>query len=580
MNPFYPMNRIARKARIAFTIILISSIGLPAYGEVARLEICTPTRQPGGDRTSELGTPTATEIWRPPAIAEYRGNWDRITPDGQGLLTYVEATGTTHRYTFEGDETAQFTGWLPQFSPDQQIGVFNDVTSPVQHVYRLTGDHLATIRDFYGFTPNGQQIITTNEANQTTQILNLQGETVATLDGVLISGLPNVITTPEGEGFILTIQGSPYDQTQQRTLVYDVTGQARFRHEGLLTVAPDQRGVLTPQAPLQRLNWAGEVQETLTGDRIEAWLPDDQGVLTVSVETEQTHLLTWAGEHRITLAGLFQQFVWPHEFLLTELRATATPTETSPWILTHSPSRDQYGLYTLEGHEIGSLPTTDESLEFGGISPDGQYWALRSHRSPLSTHLQSPDGTLILPGSFGRFLPDGRGLITRTEEGIHLLYALDGTLQSSLTWEPIAALPDLPGLLVRDHTLFNNRIVRLDGTVHAELPGSLHGLLPGGQGLILYSASTGDYALYNFDGEKISTLPFSLPPDTSNMSPDETRAALYSYELDETHLIDLTGKTLAIFPGYFRAFIAEGSALVTYQQQTQSTTLFCVPPSE
>jgi hypothetical protein len=132
------------------------------------------------------------------------------------------------------------------------------------------------------------------------------------------------------------------------------------------------------------------------------------------------------------------------------------------------------------------------------------------------------------------------------------------------------------GFVARDYSLQRTRLLHRDGTVRTEFSETFVDFMPDGQGVILYSVTWARYRLYTLDGDLITELPFGVP---YHIIPDGTLMALYSDDLDETHLVDFSGQTQAIFEGYFRGFVAEGKALMIYDQDTEYTRLFCVPNS-
>jgi hypothetical protein len=243
---------------------------------------------------------TAQQPVRPAAIAQYRGNFDQFTLDGQGVLTYSETEVLNRLYTLDGAELAQFPGWFARFSPDQRTVITTNLDSPLQSVYALDGTLLTTVENFYGFTPDSQRLLTNSEAERTSELLNLEGRTIAVLEGLLVDGRSTVADTADGRGIILTIQGSPYDQTQQQVIVYDLAGQERFRRSEALIALPNQQGFLTVFGPVQRLNWDGEVQTTFEGDRFVSYLPGDLGLVTVDTEAATTYLSTWGASRAKT----------------------------------------------------------------------------------------------------------------------------------------------------------------------------------------------------------------------------------------------------------------------------------------
>jgi hypothetical protein len=373
---------------------------------------------------------------QPAAIGQYRGNFDQFTPNGLGVLTFSETEALTRLYSLHGTELAQFPGWTPRFSPDQQVVVTSDREGSTDTIFTIEGQQLATLAGFYGFTPDSQHLLITSEAEQTSDLLDLKGRTIAELEGFLVAGRSTVEMTPDGRGSIVTIQGSPYDQTQQQVVVYDLAGQERFRSSQALLTLPDQRGFLTIFGPIERLNWDGEVEATLEGDRVASYLPDDSGLVTMNAETATTYLYTWEGTLLATLPGKFEQWISPSEGF--QVIAASTPSADSfPWALTHTPTGDRYGLYTPDGTEAFTFETEGDRLSFEDISQDSQYLVLRSRLSPLSTQVRSRGGgePLVLPGSFARLLPDGQGLITRNEAGEHFIYRWDGTLQGRFDWD-------------------------------------------------------------------------------------------------------------------------------------------------
>lgn len=151
-------------------------------------------------------------------------------------------------------------------------------------------------------------MLITSEAAQTSELLDLQGRTIAELEGLLVAGLSTVEMTPDGHGSILTTQSSPYDQTQQQVIVYDLAGQERFRRSQALLTLPDQRGFLTMFGPIEHLNWDGEVEARFEGDRFASYLPDDSGLMTVDTETATTYLYTWEGTLLATLPRKFGHY--------------------------------------------------------------------------------------------------------------------------------------------------------------------------------------------------------------------------------------------------------------------------------
>jgi hypothetical protein len=199
-----------------------------------------------------------------------------------------------------GAELAQFPGWFARFSPDQRTVITTNLDSPLQSVYALDGTLLTTVENFYGFTPDSQRLLTNSEAERTSELLNLEGRTIAVLEGLLVDGRSTVADTADGRGIILTIQGSPYDQTQQQVIVYDLAGQERFRRSEALIALPNQQGFLTVFGPVQRLNWDGEVQTTFEGDRFVSYLPGDLGLVTVDTEAATTYLSTWGASRAKT----------------------------------------------------------------------------------------------------------------------------------------------------------------------------------------------------------------------------------------------------------------------------------------
>lgn len=555
--------RYCRQGAWGLMLAVVCS-GLPSLPGVANGE-------PSCDRPPTVDRP-ATDTLQ--AVTQYSGNFDRLTPDGAAILTYDEAAAVTRLYSFEGVELAQFSGWFPRFSPDQQMVITTNLDDHRESVYALDGTLLARVENLYGFTPDSQRLLVTSESREETQILDLQGQPLATLPGYLVQGLPAVGDTPDGRGFIVTLEGPPYDQTQQRTRVYDLTGQARFRRDEALLMPLHGQGLLTLQAPLQYLDWSGAVQVTFAGDRLAGYLPGDRGLVTLSQTPETTHLLSWEGTSLGTFPGQWVQWIWPD----TAFTGAATDAVDPSWVLTHQAAGDRYRVLTLEGTELFTFPAVEDGrrLQFGALSADGQYLVLQSWQSPLSTQVRSRLGgeTLVLPGGFFRLLPNGEGLITRTETGQYAIYGWDGRQWSSFDWEVLEFLPNHQGILTRDYTLQNTRLLALDGTVLADFPGQFTQLMPNGRGVIIYSPTSNQHTLYTLAGDPVVSF---AAGDIYTVSPDGDLLVVYSYEFDETRLVDWQGQTLARIDGYFRGFLEDQNMLIIYEQDRDLTRFYCLP---
>ncbi|MEB3267510.1 MAG: hypothetical protein VKJ09_03125, partial [Leptolyngbya sp.] len=268
------------------------------------------------------------------------------------------------------------------------------------------------------------------------------------------------------------------------------------------------------------------------------------------------------------------QWIWPD----TAFTGAATDAVDPSWVLTHQAAGDRYRVLTLEGTELFTFPAVEDGrrLQFGALSADGQYLVLQSWQSPLSTQVRSRLGgeTLMLPGGFFRLLPNGEGLITRTETGQYAIYGWDGHQWSSFDWEVLEFLPNHQGILTRDYTLQNTRLLALDGTVLADFPGQFTQLMPNGRGMIIYSPTSNQHTLYTLAGDPVVSF---AAGDIYTVSPDGDLLVVYSYEFDETRLVDWQGQTLARIDGYFRGFLEDQNMLIIYEQDRDLTRLYCLP---
>ena len=365
-------------------------------------------------------------------VASFAGEFRGFTPDGQGMVTYSKSdeqirifdldgteelalTGrvvnfapdgqimaitafpeasdssnqepTTSLVKLDGTELANFQGYLPEFTAEEQTLIVYDNAEDVSRLFSFSGEELVTFEGwFYEFTPEGEGAVTYSEAEQGFLISDLNGTRLLSFPG----DHEGWQITPDGQRIVTTVFSSEGD----RTWLFDRNGVEQATFAGCCAnVMPDSEALILyfkATATSRLMSFEGEELASFTG-YYRTFTPDGQQIIMLG--NNETYIYALDGTEIAVLSGAFERFLPDGQGIITSFRensvtrlysldgvelATYEGAFADFWpeeqaIITYSYQEDETRLFSPEGADLGKLPGMFVAIPFRyeGISPDG-----------------------------------------------------------------------------------------------------------------------------------------------------------------------------------------------------------------
>jgi hypothetical protein len=539
-------------------------IGMPVQGQSqsSTLPIC--------------GNPEA--IAGEQAALSLPGQFWGLAPEQQGLYLYSEAEDITRYFDWLGREQARFEGTLMiEYSGtyDYEVGELveytgtspylistswstNDVTS---HIYTKTGEEIGSFVDFQVFTPDYQRVITSNYDEDTTRILDLNGQEIVSLPGYFDAYLSRELLQREVPA-IATFSKSQTTYSifsLDGTLQYSLQGNIEHLQDGLLVYEWDNR-----DSNARWVDAQGQEKITYIGQDFQGFMADGQEFLLYN---DRDRLL-----RRYTLDGTVKA-EYPGR-LITFFNGEAG-------IVTYDYSTETYHIFHADGTEQFR---TQEQFE-GFIQEETVLVTVRTDSDETATtYFRRLDGTEIvsIEGAIYGFSGNGQNFVTyNSQTGQKSLYNFAGELLSQFSDESYIFTPDDTGYITFNWNAVGSRLFTLRGEKIATFPGTFVDFTPDGQGLFIYSPSGGNMRVYSLSGQPQLELGIG---DLVGLTPDEQSVILSDYEGDGTTTItDLESGDRRVFSGLlfsvlYQSLLSEQGVLITYLPTSNRTLFHCLPP--
>lgn len=274
---------------------------------------------PGGIRATQLWNLDGTKQ------AVVKGYFQAFTPDGQGLATFYWAgeeytwgdyiaskipwvswpgsqAEETYVWTRDGEEQARVEGYFQAFTPDGQ-GLITYVDSMEKGRWQTLMDNLRSHLEHRNAAFASMMRI---DHAGTTHLWSLDGERRASLAGDFAS------FTPDGQGLVTNYigDGPSYAYLWSLGREKQVSFEGRF-----VGFTPDGQGLMTnyigdDQEYVHLWSLDGEKQVSFEG-RFVGFTPDGQGLVTSGVVNGQSAARLWNlnGEEQASFAGSFSGFI-------------------------------------------------------------------------------------------------------------------------------------------------------------------------------------------------------------------------------------------------------------------------------
>jgi WD40 repeat protein len=378
--------------------------------------------------------------------ASFYGKFQGFTPDGQGLLFFMDGDNTLRLWGLDGVERANFEGAFKQFTPDGRGILTVSSRDNRPRLWSLDGVEQASFEgDFKQFTPDGQGLATDSPTLSISRLgqwwspSGIRSSHLWSLDGTkqaVVRGYFHAFT-PDGQRLVTT-----YSDGEDYTWGDYIASQIP--------------GVLWPEPqPVASYVWTRDgVEQAKVEGFFRSFTPDGQGLMTYVGSEEKGRWRTLMDNLRSHLEQRNAAF------------ASMIPIDYAG--TSH--------LWSLDGENRASFEG-----DFVGFAPDGQ-GLVTKHRGDDGqglVHLWSLDGEkqASFEGSFASFTPDGKGLVIHgivDGQGATQMWNLSGEEQASFVGDFRGFIPNKQGLIT-DSGHETTILWSFDGYPLAEVTGVVSG---------------------------------------------------------------------------------------------------------